>query len=183
MKLDPVTGRNLTYCFLEYLEVSMAHAAMKMEGFELAGRKIKVRLPVHGNMPVAPVVSNPVISNILKEHNLTSNGGTNIGITGESNTNISLGTENKCKYLIVKNIHSAITQDEIKSIFGVFGNIKLCYIISIEASSRTGFIEFELIKSCQDALIQMKNFSLAGNIISYILSYHNLYVIFKFIKV
>jgi RNA recognition motif-containing protein len=181
MKLDPLTGRNMTYCFLEYLEVSSAHAAMKMEGFELAGRKIKVRLPVNGNMPSNPTTAttNPVISNILKEHNLSSTGGNNIGTTGESNSNTSLGIETK--YLIIKNIHSAVTQEEIKSIFGVFGNIKLCYIISIEASTRTGFIEFELTKSCQDAVSEMENFSLAGNLyiiiilLYFYISYHNFY--------
>ena len=41
MTIDPLTGRSKGFCFLEFNDPSSAEAAMAMDGFELAGRKIK----------------------------------------------------------------------------------------------------------------------------------------------
>ena len=48
MTLDPVTQRSKGFCFVEYDDPAFAQAAMAMDGFELAGRKIKVGWPTHG---------------------------------------------------------------------------------------------------------------------------------------
>src|SRR5690242_17297552 len=48
MTMDPQTGRSKGFCFLEFAEPACAEAAMAMDGFELAGRKIKVGKPLHG---------------------------------------------------------------------------------------------------------------------------------------
>lgn len=44
MSHDPATGRHKGFCFVEYADVKGADAALSaMNGFELAGRAIKVR--------------------------------------------------------------------------------------------------------------------------------------------
>ncbi|CAN0430022.1 unnamed protein product, partial [Laminaria digitata] len=44
MSHDPATGRHKGFCFIEYNDVAGADAALRaMNGFELAGRAIKVR--------------------------------------------------------------------------------------------------------------------------------------------
>jgi hypothetical protein len=48
MTMDPQTGRSKGFCFLEFADPACAEAAMAMDGFELAGRKIKVGRPLHG---------------------------------------------------------------------------------------------------------------------------------------
>mmetsp|Transcript_19647 Transcript_19647/g.33371 ORF Transcript_19647/g.33371 Transcript_19647/m.33371 type:complete len:496 (+) Transcript_19647:36-1523(+) len=48
MQIDPMTGKSKGFCFLEFTEQASADAAMAMDGFELAGRKIKVGRPHHG---------------------------------------------------------------------------------------------------------------------------------------
>jgi RNA-binding protein 23/39 len=48
MTIDPATGRSKGFCFLEYADPATAEAAMAMDGFELAGRKIKVGRPFNG---------------------------------------------------------------------------------------------------------------------------------------
>ena len=53
MTLDPLTGRSKGFCFLEFSDPACAEAAQAMDGFELAGRKIKVGRPVHGTGAVA----------------------------------------------------------------------------------------------------------------------------------
>lgn len=40
MSIDPSTGRSKGFCFLEYSDASSAEAAMAMDGFELAKRKV-----------------------------------------------------------------------------------------------------------------------------------------------
>jgi len=37
---DPATGRSKGYCFLEYADPAAAQAAMSMDGFEIANRKV-----------------------------------------------------------------------------------------------------------------------------------------------
>ncbi len=40
MTIDPATGRTKGFCFLEFGSAAEADAAMAMDGFELAGRKV-----------------------------------------------------------------------------------------------------------------------------------------------
>jgi RNA recognition motif-containing protein len=40
MQFDPTTGRSKGFCFLEYDDPSSAAAALVMDGFEVAGRKV-----------------------------------------------------------------------------------------------------------------------------------------------
>lgn len=66
MSMDPMTGRSKGFCFIEFADVNSAEAAMAMDGFELAGRKIKVGKPHHtGGGLAAAVAPNPGIANIL----------------------------------------------------------------------------------------------------------------------
>lgn len=44
MSMDSMTGRSKGFCFIEFADPSSAEAAMAMDGFELAGRKVSVTL-------------------------------------------------------------------------------------------------------------------------------------------
>ena len=59
MSIDPLTGRTKGFCFIEFDEPAYAEAAMVMDGFELAGRKIKVGWPAKapGAAVAAPALS------------------------------------------------------------------------------------------------------------------------------
>jgi RNA recognition motif-containing protein len=45
MSIDPATGKSKGFCFIDYEESASADAAQAMDGFDLAGRKIKVGRP------------------------------------------------------------------------------------------------------------------------------------------
>lgn len=53
MSHDAVTGRSKGFCFVEFADPQTAQAAMAMDGFDLAGRKIKVGRPsnITGTLP------------------------------------------------------------------------------------------------------------------------------------
>ncbi len=42
------TGRSKGFCFVEFQDAASAQAALTMDGFELAGRRIKVGRPTNG---------------------------------------------------------------------------------------------------------------------------------------
>lgn len=41
MTMDPMTGRSKGFCFIEYADAATAEAAMAMDGFDLAGRRVR----------------------------------------------------------------------------------------------------------------------------------------------
>ena len=41
MGLDPATGKSKGYCFLDFTDRASAEAALSMDGFDLAGRKVE----------------------------------------------------------------------------------------------------------------------------------------------
>lgn len=41
MTMDPMTGRSKGFCFIEYADAETAQAAMAMDGFDLAGRRVR----------------------------------------------------------------------------------------------------------------------------------------------
>jgi RNA-binding protein 23/39 len=43
LQMDAVTGRSKGFCFLEFKTPEQAQAAMAMNGFEIAGRKVILR--------------------------------------------------------------------------------------------------------------------------------------------
>lgn len=60
MSIDAVTGRSKGFCFIEFDEPAYAEAAMVMDGFELAGRKIKVGWPAKAPGAAPAVAANPL---------------------------------------------------------------------------------------------------------------------------
>ena len=40
MSHDPITGRSKGFCFVEFADISSAQAALAMDGFEVAQRKV-----------------------------------------------------------------------------------------------------------------------------------------------
>lgn len=60
MSIDPATQRSKGFCFVEYEDPASAEACMVMNGFELAGRKIKVGRPNQGASAAAAAAAAPV---------------------------------------------------------------------------------------------------------------------------
>lgn len=58
------TGRSKGFCFLEFQDPASAQAALTMDGFEIAGRRIKVGKPTSGSGSAALTNSlqNPINS-------------------------------------------------------------------------------------------------------------------------
>ena len=60
MSIDLATQRSKGFCFIEYEDPASAEACMVMNGFELAGRKIKVGRPNQGASAAAAAAVAPV---------------------------------------------------------------------------------------------------------------------------
>lgn len=63
MSLDNATGKSKGFCFIDYDDPASADAAQAMDGFELAGRKIKVGRPKQSvNQAASAAASQPAVT-------------------------------------------------------------------------------------------------------------------------
>eukprot|EP01038_Epipyxis_sp_PR26KG_P014841 gene14841-19947_t len=172
MSMDPATGKSKGFCFIEYSNAESALAAQAMDGFELAGRKIKVGRPLHGiGAPVNPLT----MGGLLGINPLL--GSANTGVLGLPNLNplqIPLGLQSTSSGLtptrpevknciLVRNISPSYTAKAIQDMFGAYGAVISCSLISYDnVQPSVAMIEFESIISAQTSVTLMNNFSLSG---------------------
>jgi hypothetical protein len=77
MSFDQALGRSKGFCFVEFQDPQTAQAAMTMDGFELAGRKIKVGRPSHMQMnssvPQIGAVTTAAMQQFPSSHQIAAN--------------------------------------------------------------------------------------------------------------
>jgi len=171
-------GKNKGYCFIEYSNSAAAHASIAMDGFEISGRKIKVGWPTMSNnaqssasssssLSSIPNLSNPVSSSSSLSSSAAAPLPSMIAATmlmqalGEK-----LPDTNK---VIVRNIHTAISIEDLQNIFSVFGEMSTCAFIAddkpvsgIGGPTKSAIIVFSTVATAHDVCMQMNSFSLAG---------------------
>jgi len=77
----------------------------------------------------------------------------------------SLSSKPPDSRIYVGSVHWDITDEDIKSVFQAFGKIKSCTLMPNPETGKHkgyGFIEFDDVKSAEDAISQMNSFELGG---------------------
>ena len=139
MSWDPMTQKHKGFAFIDFETPEAAQLALdQMNGNFLSGRNIKVGRP--SNMPQAQAIIDDIQREALTLHNRVYIGG----------------------------VHKDLTVEDIKSVFEAFGKIKSCDLAPSSVAGRHkgyGFIEYDTIQSCQDAISSMNQFDLGGQLL------------------
>jgi len=135
MSWDPLTQKHKGFAFIDYETPEAAQLALEqMNGTFISGRNIKVGRP--SNMPQAQTIIEEIQRDALNYNRVYIGG-----------------------------IHKDLSTDDIKSVFEAFGQIKTCELAPTLVEGRHkgyGFIEYENLQSCQDAISSMNQFDLGG---------------------
>jgi len=135
MSWDPLTQKHKGFAFIDYETPEAAQLALEqMNGTFISGRNIKVGRP--SNMPQAQTIIEEIQRDALNYNRVYVGG-----------------------------IHKDLSTDDIKSVFEAFGQIKTCDLAPTLVEGRHkgfGFIEYENLQSCQDAISSMNQFDLGG---------------------
>ena len=136
MSWDAASGKHKGFAFIEFETPEAAHLAHEqMNGVLMGGRNIKVGRP--SNMPQAQ----PIIDQLTEDAKHYSR-------------------------IYVSSIHPELSESDVQSVFEAFGTIKNCGLIRDAATPLKhkgyGFIEYETMKSVQDAIAAMNLFDLGG---------------------
>lgn len=160
-------GKHKGYCFIEYTTSAAAHAAIAMDGFEISGRKIKVGWPNQSNN--AQLSSSSIVAPPPPPESTTSVAPLPSMIAANMLLQAlgeKLPESNK---LLARNIHSAISIEDLLSIFSVFGEINSCDFakddntsMGVGGSTKSAILIFANVQNAHDAFMQMNSFSLAG---------------------
>lgn len=135
MSWDPLTQKHKGFAFIDYETPEAAQLALEqMNGTFISGRNIKVGRP--SNMPQAQTIIEEIQRDALNYNRVYVGG-----------------------------IHKDLSTDDIQSVFEAFGQIKTCELAPTLVEGRHkgyGFIEYENLQSCQDAISSMNQFDLGG---------------------
>jgi len=135
MSWDPLTQKHKGFAFIDYETPEAAQLALEqMNGTFISGRNIKVGRP--SNMPQAQTIIEEIQRDALNYNRVYVGG-----------------------------IHKDLSTEDIKSVFEAFGQIKTCELAPTLVEGRHkgyGFIEYENLQSCQDAISSMNQFDLGG---------------------
>ncbi|CAM9648544.1 unnamed protein product, partial [Choristocarpus tenellus] len=185
MSHDPATFRHKGFCFIEYLDIKSADAALAaMNGFELAGRAIKVGRP-HGSssggfqgnsVPAAgasTAMQLPGMAAFMAQRSGTST--STLGTTAP--TGIALASAQlkaamasnaapPQTKIYVGNVEQHITTEMIRTIFQPFGNVVGAEMVVDPSNPGEhrgyGFIQYASETVAKVALETMNGFELAG---------------------
>jgi len=134
MSWDPISQKHKGFAFVDFETPEAAQLALEqMNGTLVSGRNIKVGRP--SNMPQAQ----SIIEDIERE-------------------------AKDYFRLYIGGIHKDLAKEDIKSVFEAFGNVKSCELVpSVDGKHRGyGFLEYETLQSCMDAINSMNQFDLGG---------------------
>ena len=135
MSWDPLTQKHKGFAFIDFETPEAAQLALdQMNGQYLSNRNIKVGRP--SNMPQAQAIIEEIQKDALNFNRVYVGG-----------------------------IHKDLSETDIRSVFEAFGKIKGCDLAQTVVDGKHkgyGFIEYETLQSCQDAISSMNQFDLGG---------------------
>jgi poly(U)-binding-splicing factor PUF60 len=138
MSWDAASGKHKGFAFIEFeVPEAAALAYEQMNGALMGGRNIKVGRP--SNMPQAQ----PIIEQLTED------------------------AKNYCR-IYVSSIHPELNESDVQSVFEAFGTIKNCNLVRDAGTGKHkgfGFIEYDNMKSTQDAISAMNLFDLGGQLL------------------
>ena len=175
MSVDPINGKTKGFCFIEYQNLASVQAAMVMDGFELANRKIKVGRPANAtqtpvqpipdlNTAAAPILILPQLPlSLLASSTTTSSSLHSFPVSATISTTDATGIiDTTAKKISIKNVHTAFSESEVKSIFTAFGGISSTLTLPNGGRDKNEVsIEFKTPSSAQQALA-LNGFHLGG---------------------
>ncbi|CAB0005642.1 unnamed protein product [Nesidiocoris tenuis] len=135
MSWDPVTQKHKGFAFVEYDIPEAAQLALEQMNGVMLGGR-NIKVGRPSNMPQAQSVIDEITEE-AKHYNR----------------------------IYVASIHPDLTEDDIKSVFEAFGNIKYCKLqqgSSPHKHKGYGFIEYETKQAAQEAIASMNLFDLGG---------------------
>ncbi|KAF6199633.1 hypothetical protein GE061_005931 [Apolygus lucorum] len=135
MSWDPVTQKHKGFAFVEYDIPEAAQLALEQMNGVMLGGR-NIKVGRPSNMPQAQSVIDEITEE-AKQYNR----------------------------IYVASIHPDLTEDDIKSVFEAFGNIKYCKLqqgSSPHKHKGYGFIEYETKQAAQEAIASMNLFDLGG---------------------
>lgn len=177
MSQDPATGKSKGFCFIDFEDPKAAEAAQVMDGFELAGRNLKVGRPNKNSSGISTVplpqsntlkpIVNPLTPTMANSTNSEINTVTqtnSISPTKSSNSNASsTGAKN---WLLVNNILDGLDEDALRPIFEAFGTVLTCRLVdepnSLSKKTRSAYIEFPTETAANATAIAMHEFDIGG---------------------
>ena len=167
MSVDPSNGKTKGFCFIEYQNLASVQAAMVMDGFELANRKIKVGRPANATTPLQPIIDLNAIPSIAPQllsptttNSLLPNLAT-AAVVSSSDATMLAAVGSVSKKITVKNVHSAFSEAEVKSIFAPFGSINSCSANGKGEDTKEVNIEYKT-PSCAQQALALNGFHLGG---------------------
>lgn len=165
MSHEPATGKSKGFCFIEYDNAASANQALaSMNGFELAGRPIKVGRPDGVSTPVPSMVPAPVATG--EDARAQAQALIQAALGKQPATLATAVGAGAGLRIHVGNVPVEIDESKLRSIFESFGTITEVQLP--EDPSRThnhrgyGFISYDTHQSAQDAVDQMNDFELLG---------------------
>merc|ERR1719341_1667240 len=152
MSWDSMTGKHKGFAFVEFEQPEAAQLALdQMNGILVLGRNIKVAPVIVGYNKSTDQVGWPsqmpqaqaCIDEIQRE-------------------------SRDFNRIYVAGIHKDLGDDDIRSVFSAFGQIKTCELASAGIPGRHkgyGYIEYETLQSAQEAISSMNLFDLGGQLL------------------
>lgn len=172
MTLDPLTGRSKGFCFIEFADSASAEAAMAMDGFELAGRKIKVGRPHHsgGNYSTA-AAAQLMQTGLGAAPSFGTMGGLSmpsiaesvVASNGSQQGAAAPSTEEVLNTILISNIQDGIGEPELRAVFAAFGAIDSCDVVEGSNCGTTAAVQFSDAALAASVAASMQGFDLAGS--------------------
>ncbi|CAN0414039.1 unnamed protein product, partial [Ectocarpus sp. 12 AP-2014] len=178
MSHDSSTGRHKGFCFIEYVDVKAADAALRaMNGFELAGRAIKVGRPHNTDSGVAGGIEGmglpaamqlPGMAAFMAQHSTSAAGGAQgSGVAAEQlKAAMGMTTAPAQTKIYVGNVEPHITTEMIKTVFEPFGMVIGAEMVQDPSNPGNhkgfGFIQYAQESVARTVIDTMSSFELAG---------------------
>lgn len=165
MSHEPATGKSKGFCFIEYDNAASATQALtSMNGFELAGRPIKVGRPDGASIPAPSMIPAPAATDQDARAQAQALMQAALGKQPAAVATAAVAVVGV--RIHIGNVPVEIDSSKLRSIFESFGKITEVQLPEDPSQMHNhrgyGFISYDTHQSAQDAVDQMNDFELLG---------------------